>query len=76
LRLERTASILSEAASLSHISFVSNEWYVKHLPAIVVVTVNVEDLLALDTEDSERLSVYDIPVEASVLPREHTFGET
>jgi hypothetical protein len=51
-------------------------WRLMHLPAIVVVAVNVEDLLALDTENSGGISVHVIPVWASVLPREHAFGET
>jgi exonuclease I len=48
--------MLSEAASLRHVSSLYPfTQHPEHQPAIVIVTVDVKDLLALDTEDTREV---------------------
>jgi hypothetical protein len=50
--------MLSEAASLRHVSSLYHlHSQRRYPPAIVIVAVDVQDLLALDTEDTANLSI-------------------
>ena len=48
----------------------------EYLPAIMVITVNMENLLALHTENTNNGSVRIYVHLDLVLPRKHTFRET
>jgi hypothetical protein len=70
--------MLTEAASLLPVSHVRRYGRASSIPSIVIVAVNVQHLLALDTEHSIQLVSFAItsPCAGSSIPREHAFSQT
>jgi hypothetical protein len=58
VRHRHTASMLREAASLRHVSPLSLSTCLQgNIPAVVIIAVDVQDLLALDTENTADASI-------------------